>query len=216
MIDKQFVLYVDSRYLSPYAMSVFVTLVEKNIPFEVKKINLEARENFQSDYAKLSLTRRVPTLIHGDFALSESSAISEYLEELFTAPEHASVYPKSIREKARARQVQAWLRSDFLPIREERSTEVVFCNTAAAPLSETAQESAAKLFAAGEELLVDNGSNIFSQWCIADTDLALMLNRLVMNGDYVPEKLAVYARNQWKRESVRQWVDQSRQLPNSG
>lgn len=216
MSDNNFVLYVDSNYLSPYAMSVFVTLVEKKIPFKMKKINLKTKENYKSDYARLSLTRRVPTLIHGDFALSESSAITEFIDELYSAPEHAQVYPKNLQEKARARQIQAWLRSDFLPIREERSTEVVFCNSTAAALSEPAQESAAKLFAAIGELLVDNASNLFAEWCIADTDLALMLNRLVLHGDYVPEKLATYARNQWKRASVQQWVSQSRQLSESG
>lgn len=216
MSDNNFVLYVDSNYLSPYAMSVFVTLVEKKIPFKIKKINLKTKENYKSDYARLSLTRRVPTLIHGDFALSESSAITEYIDELYSTPEHAQVYPKNLQEKARARQIQAWLRSDFLPIREERSTEVVFCNSTAAALSEPAQESAGKLFAAIGELLVDNASNLFAEWCIADTDLALMLNRLVLHGDYVPEKLATYARNQWKRASVQQWVGQSRQLSESG
>jgi glutathione S-transferase len=34
----------------------------------------------------------------------------------------------------------------------------------------------------------------------------LMLNRLVMNGDDVPAKLASYAAHQWERASVQQWV----------
>ncbi|MDH4191976.1 MAG: glutathione S-transferase, partial [Betaproteobacteria bacterium] len=40
--------------------------------------------------------------------------------------------------------------------------------------------------------------------------LALMLNRLVLNGDSVPERLAAYARRQWERPSVRRWVDRER------
>ena len=32
--------------------------------------------------------------------------------------------------------------------------------------------------------------------CIADVDLALMLNRLVLNGDEVPTRLATYAQRQ--------------------
>ncbi len=210
MSSRNFVLYVDSQFMSPYAMSVFVTLVEKKIPFEIKKINLESKENYQSNYANLSLTRRVPTLSHGDFNLSESSAISEYIDELFPAPEHTPVYPTDAYSRARARQIQAWLRSDFMPIREERSTEVVFCKPTATPLSQAAQESAAMLFAAIDDLLKDSASNLFDEWCIADTDLAAMLNRLVMNGDNVPEKLSTYALNQWERESVQQWVQQTR------
>jgi glutathione S-transferase len=37
-----------------------------------------------------------------------------------------------------------------------------------------------------------------------------MLNRLVLNGDAVPEHLAVYAARQWQRPSVQLWVIQQR------
>src|SRR5262245_38246843 len=100
-------LYIDARYLSPYAMSAFVVLHEKELPFEVKPVDLGARENQKPGFAALSGTRRVPTLVHGDFTLSESSAIAEYLEDVF--PDRP-VYPRNPRERARARQIQAWLR----------------------------------------------------------------------------------------------------------
>ena len=44
------------------------------------------------------------------------------------------------------------------------------------------------------------------EWCIADVDLAVMLNRLVINGDEVPQHLAEYALRQWQRPTVQQWV----------
>lgn len=203
-------LYVDSQFASPYAMSAFVTLKEKGIPFEIRTVNLGTNENHQPDYSQLSLTRRVPTLSHGSFHLSESSAISEYLEEQFPAPEYRIVYPHDVQNRARARQIQAWLRSDFMPIREERSTEVVFFKPTEEPLSDAAQASAAKLFSAVDSLLGNGALNLFNEWCIADTDLALMLNRLVMNGDNVPGKLVAYARHQWQRPSVQSWVKQER------
>jgi len=200
----RFKLYVDAQFASPYAMSAFVTLTEKDIPFEMHTVDLAAQEHQQAGYADLSLTRRVPTLSSGDFHLSESSVISEYLEELF--PAATRVYPSTLPERAKARQIQAWLRSDFLPIREERSTEVVFFKPTSQPLTAAARVSAAKLFAAADRLLPARAANLFGDWCIADTDLALMLNRLVLNGDEVPEKLAAYARRQWQRPSVLAWV----------
>ncbi len=51
----------------------------------------------------------------------------------------------------------------------------------------------------------DRSQNLFGEWCIADTDLALMLNRLVFNGDEIPEQLKNYANFQWQRSSVQQW-----------
>ncbi|MGI8935506.1 MAG: hypothetical protein ACR2FS_15680 [Phormidesmis sp.] len=32
-----------------------------------------------------------------------------------------------------------------------------------------------------------------------------MLNRLIANGDQVPEKLVAYVRHQWQRDSVQSW-----------
>lgn len=200
-------LYVDSRFTSPYAMSVFVALHEKGLPFEITTFDLEANEHRAAAYAGMSLTRRVPTLVHDNFALSESSAITEYLDEIFPG---TPLYPLQPRSKARARQIQAWLRSDLMPIREERSTEVVFYGPAKAPLSAVARESAEKLFSAAEALLTPGSDNLFGQWSIADVDLALMLNRLVLNGDAVPERLAAYATRQWQRPSVELWVKQQR------
>ncbi|WP_066260810.1 glutathione transferase [Hydrogenophaga flava] len=200
-------LYVDAQFASPYAMSVFVALTEKQLPFELKAVDLSANANHEASYAATSLTRRVPTLVHNGFALSESSAITEYVDTVF---EGVPLYPTGTQERARARQVQAWLRSDLMPIRHERSTEVVFYGAIKPPLSFEAQATAKKLFSVAEALVPPGGENLFGQWCIADVDLALMLNRLVLNGDAVPERLTSYARRQWQRPSVQLWVNQRR------
>lgn len=190
-------------------MSAFVALHEKGLPFEIATVDLAARENQTTSFAGMSLTRRVPTFLHGDFSLSESSAITEYIDELFPS---TPLYPVDLRTRARARQVQAWLRSDLMPIRQERSTEVVFYGAKRPPLSAAARESAQKLFAAAESLLPRGAENICGQWTIADVDLALMLNRLILNGDSVPERLVAYAKQQWLRPTVQLWVNQRRPL----
>ena len=207
MPPSNLLLYVDAQFASPYAMSVFVALHEKTLPFKITTVDLAANANHEAHFAATSLTRRVPTLVHDGFALSESSAIAEYLHEVFPG---APLYPAEPHSRARARQVQAWLRSDLMPIRQERSTEVVFYRPTQSPLSIEARAAAEKLFSAAESLLPENSENLFGQWCVADVDLALMLNRLVLNGDPVPERLAAYARRQWQRPSVQLWVNQRR------
>ncbi|HYD59616.1 MAG TPA: glutathione transferase [Noviherbaspirillum sp.] len=207
MPQSELALYVDSQYASPYAMSVFVTLTEKGLPFEMEKVDLDAQQNLQPPYRDRSLTARVPTLQHKGTYLSESSAITEYLDEIFGAPDYPSVYPKNAIDRARARQVQAWLRSDLVPIRVERSTAVIFFSPSPEPLSEQGRVAADKLIRVADSLIADGAQHLFGEWCIADTDLALMLNRLVMNGDPVPEKLRAYASTQWGRPSVQQWVN---------
>ncbi|CAH0124854.1 glutathione transferase [Pseudomonas sp. PA-7-1E] len=197
-------LYVDSLFTSPYAMSVFVALREKGLAFETLTLDLDAGQNQAADYVQRSLTQRVPTLVDGDFALSESSAITEYLDQAY--PE-TRVYPADVQQRARARQVQAWLRSDLLPIRQERSTLVVFCGQKRPPLSAEAQAAATKLITAAQALLADNREYLCGQWSIADVDLAVMLNRLILNGDAMPAQLVTYAQRQWQRPSVREWVE---------
>lgn len=197
-------LYVDSLFTSPYAMSVFVALREKGLAFETLTLDLDAGQNQAADYVQRSLTQRVPTLVDGDFALSESSAITEYLDQAY--PE-TRVYPADVQQRARARQVQAWLRSDLLPIRQERSTLVVFCGQKRPPLSAEAQAAATKLISAAQALLADNREYLCGQWSIADVDLAVMLNRLILNGDAMPAQLVTYAQRQWQRPSVREWVE---------
>lgn len=186
----------------------------------IAKALVEAGANidFQGDrdctalatYRKQSLTARVPTLIHESFTLSESSAICEYLEEIFAPPAYAALYPKDTKQRARARQVQAWLRSDLMPIRSERGTNSVFIRPINTPLTPAAIQAAEKLFRVAEQLLEGQSNYLFGSWCIADTDLAMMLNRLVINGDDVPDRLKAYANYQWQRPSVRKWVEQKR------
>jgi glutathione S-transferase len=193
-------------------MSAFIALTEKGVPFQLKKIDQTGGEHLEPDYARLSMTRRIPTLTHGDFRLSESSAIAEYLEDILPAPDNFRLYPADPRNRARARQIQAWLRSDLMPIREERNTGVIFLGPVKRPLSPGAVSAAASLFDAAQAWLEAGADNLFGDdWCIADTDLALMIYRLVMNGDQVPARLAAYADHQWQRPSVQTWVAQAHQ-----
>ncbi|WP_095155261.1 glutathione transferase [Pseudomonas sp. Irchel 3E13] len=200
-------LFVDARFTSPYAMSAYVTLREKGLEFETALVDLDWSENLSDDYTRLSLTQRVPTLIDEGFALSESSAITEYLEERHP---QIAVYPKDTAQRARARQVQAWLRSDLLPIRQERSTLVVFYGVKAGPLSPEGVAAAKKLINVAETLLAEGAEYLCGEWSIADVELAVMLNRLILNGDPVPAGLKEYAARQWQRPSVQEWVQKVR------
>ncbi|HSI45415.1 MAG TPA: glutathione transferase [Methylophilus sp.] len=205
------ILYVDANYLSPYAMSAYIALREKGLEFEVRLVNLRNKEQALPEYGRVSSTQRVPTLVDSkqNFNLSESSAITEYIDEQYSG---TPLYPLDIQSKAKARELQAWLRSDLLPIREERSTEVVFLTRSPPPLSAQAQTAANKLLHAAAQLLQPGQTHLFGDWSIADTDLAVMINRLVLAGDPVPEHLLDYAELQWQRPSVRKWVNLPREL----
>ena len=212
MSTPQFLLYVDARYMSPYAMSAYVALTEKGVPFELRQVDLLADHQGGPDYARDSLTCRVPMLSHGDFHLSESSAIAEYLDELLPAPGYRALYPSAARERARARQVQAWLRSDLDALREARPTAAVFGPALSTPLPAAAAADGARLCALVEALVPVARQQMFDEWSLADSDLALMLQRLLHSGDAVPPRVADYAQAQWQRPAVQAWLALSRVL----
>lgn len=197
-------LYVDSDYSSPWAMTAFIALREKQCSFTLRTINLNASEQHQAGYVAQSLTARVPMLVDEGFSLSESTAIVEYLEERYPQP---ALYPFELHEKARARQIMAWIRSDLQALRQERSTRVLFYQeTVAEPLSAHAQSAADKLIAVCQQLLGPNQSYVFAGWSLVDVELAVMLQRLLCNGDPIPEALAHYAQQQWQHPHVQAWL----------
>ena len=199
-------LWSDAQYYSPYVMSVYVALAEKGLSFSLKTVDLDRGEHLTPQWQGYGLTRRVPVLAMDDFELSESSAITEYLEERFAPPEWERIYPHEPQKRARARQIQAWLRSDLGPVREERSTDVVFGGVKKPALTPAGAACAQKLYDTALSLLAHGNPNLFGEWCIADADLALMLNRLVLNGDTVPPALVDYATFLWQRASVQRYV----------
>lgn len=203
MNNEHFKLYTDSQFLSPYAFTVFVGLHEKEIPFEIATVNLAQQGQFEKSYLEKSLTAKVPVLEHNDFALSESSAILEYLEELYP---NTPIYPTDIQARARARQIQAWLRSDLVALRTERPTDVIFIQPNSNPLSDEGQKATEKLFFVAEKLLAPDAEFLFDSWSIVDAEFALMLQRLIQNGDAVPERLKNYALQQWQRPSIQKWL----------
>ena len=203
-------LFTDHYWISPYAFSSFVALKEKGVPFEMKTVKLQTKENLQAGYRDASITARLPAMRHGVFWLAESSAIDEYLEDAFPPPQHPRLYPAGAPQRAQARMIQAWIRSDLMPLREERSTATMFYERATAPLTHAGQAAADNLLRVTNLLVPDGATQLFPTWSIADADLGFMLHRLVLNGHDVPSKIRKYAEAQWQRPSVKEWVHRER------
>src|SRR6185369_10050980 len=138
-------LFGETLWISPYFFSSFVALREKGIPFEIVEVDLAHGSHLQAEYRDASLTARIPSLQYNGFRLSESSAIAEYLEEMFPAPNRPRLFPEDVRERARARQLMAWLRSDVDPIRAERASVFIFYPFPLPPLSPAAMPAVEKL-----------------------------------------------------------------------
>ncbi|HZP40765.1 MAG TPA: glutathione transferase [Candidatus Binatia bacterium] len=207
MADAPLRLYGEPFWISPYVFTCFVALREKGLPFETDVLPLHERAQRAPAYRDRSITAKVPALEHDGFWLAESSAIVEYLEDAFPG---ARVLPSDFRARARARQLQAWIRSALLALREERPTTTMFYERAATPLSPAGREAAAELVRVADLVVPARGGALFGAWCVADADLAFMLHRLLLNDEPVPSRIADWARAEWERPSVRAFVTHER------
>ncbi|MFZ5442054.1 MAG: glutathione transferase [Myxococcota bacterium] len=200
---SELTLYVDANYESPWALTAFVALEEKQLPYRLATMTLSKKETFGPGYG--ARTRKVPSLKRGDFWLAESMAIAEYVAESFPAPKHPRIFPENLEERATCREVQLWLRTDFMAIREQRPTSTIWFQRATQPLTAGAEDAIDRLIEGVEPLLAHGRPTLFAEWCIADVDLALMLQRLNLNGHALPPKLKAYAEANWARPSVAKW-----------
>ena len=210
MANARCTLYAETLWISPYVFSSMVALQEKHVQFDVVEVALADGQHLEPAYRDASITARVPAIDSDGFRLAESSAIAEYLEEVFAAPIHPHLFPTDTRARARARQLMAWMRSDLGALRDERSTVTMFYRFRLKPLSEAAARDAAKLIRIAEQLIPSNNGPLFGAWCLADSELAFMLHRLILSRETVPPRVRAYAEAEWARPSVRAFVEHSR------
>lgn len=207
--DRPFTLFGERKLDSPFVFTAFVALREKGVPFGFRLLDLAAGEQRSPEFGPRSLTRRVPTLAAGDFMLSESVAIAEYLDDTLLPPDYPRLLPAAVEERARARQVLGWLRSDLAALRRARPSDSIFFEHVTTPLDADARKDVDKLVQIAGEL-VGSRASLFETWSIADADLAFMLMRLHANGDALPASLAAYVEAQWRRPSIATWVGLAR------
>jgi glutathione S-transferase len=199
-------LYSDRFWISPWVFSSYITLKEKDVPFELVEVALDKKETHRAEFKRDSITAKVPALDHDGFWISESSAIVEYLEEAFPTP-HA--LPQDPKERTRARQLMQYLRTDFYTLRKERSTNFMFYGDAPA-LTPEGEAEMYKLYDAASVFLGEGATSLFGDWSIADSELAFCLQRLGMTGHELPAGLRPFVAAQWSRPSVQSYVTHAR------
>ncbi len=110
---------------SPYSWRVFLALEHKAIPYDLKLLSFTAGDTTKPEFIAINPRHQVPTVVDQGFALWESSAILEYLEERFPAPDPGkSLFPGDVRNRARirrlVREAEAYLGNEGVsPITEE-------------------------------------------------------------------------------------------------
>ena len=93
--------------LSPFCRKIRLVLAEKGIEVELVE---EAPWEKRMDYLRQNPSGKVPMLKIDGRTLAESSAIFEYLEEVYPDP---PLLPDTPAERAEARRLQAWFDDKF-------------------------------------------------------------------------------------------------------
>jgi glutathione S-transferase len=97
--------------LSPNARRVWLTLLEKEIPFEPVLLNLDG-DQFQPEFAAINPFHHIPVLVDDGFQLVESLAILDYLESKYPTP---AMLPESAEALATVRMVQMVTANELAP-----------------------------------------------------------------------------------------------------
>lgn len=89
---------------SPYAWRVWFGLEHKGLPYEMKTLSFSAGDLQQPAYLAINPRHKVPALTDGGFAIYESAAILDYLEDAY--PDTGSpLLPKDARGRGRVRRL---------------------------------------------------------------------------------------------------------------
>lgn len=87
---------------SPYAWKVWLALEHKGIPYEFKLLSFDGGDTQKPEFLKVNPRGQVPAILHDGFALFESTAIAEYLEERFP---HRPLLPLEPQPRALVRRM---------------------------------------------------------------------------------------------------------------
>jgi len=205
-------LFIDDLWLSPYTYSVHTALLEKKMGFTLEQVGFEQGKSLSPAFRDRAPTELIPLLEEGSFVLAESLAILEYIEERYPSPDFPSILPRDFHERGHARMLLSWYRCGMKALRDERSTETIFYPELRAkqPLSSDAQDEVNEWLSFLSETGATKRGTLFSEWSIVDAETALMLQRLLKNGDPVAAEWRSYAELQWERPSVRPFVEHTR------
>lgn len=84
---------------SPYTWRVWLALEHKRIPYELKQMSFSEGDQKKPGYLAINPRGRVPAIVDDGFALYESAAILEYLDEKY--PGEPRLFPGDAGQRAR-------------------------------------------------------------------------------------------------------------------
>jgi len=153
-----------------------LALAEKGVAYERVEVNPFAPD-VPSAYLAMHPFRRVPVLVHGDFVLYETGAITRYVDETFPG---ARLQPEAPRERARMTQIISIVDAyAYWPMVRQVFSHAVFRPRVGEPVDPAeigrGLEGSARALGALEALAAAGAFLVGGQLSLADLHLAPML-----------------------------------------
>lgn len=153
-------------YYNPISVNsrrVWVTLLEKNIPFDPVLINLDG-DQFSDEFTAVNPLQRVPAIAHNGFHVIESLSILAYLEAKFPTP---SLMPSEPEPIARVQMVSTITVTELQPETFPMTRSMIGLDVEPQKL-ESAQQRIDTILTFFEDLLGENSYFAGEMFTLAD------------------------------------------------
>jgi len=108
---------------SPYAWRVWLALEHKRIAYELKTMSFSAGDLRKPEFSAVNPRQKVPAIVDDGFALYESVAIVEYLDEKYAG---GKLFPGDVRRRALVRRLVQEADQYYAHAMEKLADQVLF------------------------------------------------------------------------------------------
>lgn len=165
--------------LSPNARRVWITLLEKGIPFASHIIKLDG-DQLQTDFLEINPFHHIPVVVDDGFKVIESLAILDYLDSKYPQP---ALLPEDSQKLAQVRMVQMVTANELFP-----KVVAIICEKADSPRFVQAAQHINKVLKFFVDILADHtffgGEQLTLADIVAGTVIPTLPNLGVPLDDY--------------------------------
>ena len=197
------VLVIGTKNYSSWSLRAWLLLKHLGLDFTERQYHFGTPE-FESEVPKLSPTRLVPVLLHGELRVWESLAIGEYASELAGG----RGWPAESGLRARARSIASEIHAGFRTLRDACPMNARATGRRV-PMTAPLEQDLRRIDAIWSSCRRDNGERgpwLFGDFSVADAMYAPVVLRVRTYGLPLGALATRYVETMLDDDHVRQWV----------
>lgn len=194
-------LFIGNQNYSTWSLRAWLIFAQNDLNVEVVKLKLFS-EGFYQSLAEVTPTAKVPALIDDEVVVWDSLAILEYVNEAYL---EGKAWPRSPKDRAKARAVSAEMHSGFFSLRNELPMN---CRASRkVELSQEALNDIARIDAIwSEQMALYPDGWLFGEWSIADAMYAPVALRMQTYGIPLSAQAKAYQQRVLNSQAIQRWL----------